>query len=298
MKNGTNNSNQTDKILANLDRLNNRLEIPYSRSKADVWEAMESQLETKAPVKAIKLVHRQVFRLAMAASVLLVVGLVGLIRFYAVDVATNPGQQLLVDLPDGSTVHLSAVSTVSYHPYWWRFARELSLEGEAFFEVESGSRFTVNSAMGATSVLGTRFNIYARGESYRVACQTGKVKVVGQQTGSEVILTANEKAELKAGNGFDVQRGINFEAEAAWINDEFDFKNKPLAEVLEEVERQYGVRIQGKDVLNDGTYDASISGRLVRSELNAESMLDMICTIYNLKFEKINSNEYRIRRNE
>ncbi len=298
MKNGTNDSKQPNEILANLDRLNDRLEIPYSRSKADVWKAMEAQLETKSPVKTIKLVHRQAFRLAMAASVLLVVGLIGVMRFYAVDVSTDPGQQLVVDLPDGSTVHLSAVSTVSYHPYWWRFARELNLEGEAFFEVEPGSYFTVNSAMGATSVLGTSFNIYARGESYRVACQTGKVKVVEQQNGSEVVLTANEKAELEAGNGFNVQRGINFEAEAAWINDEFDFKNKPLEEVLEEVERQYGVRIHGKDLLNTGTYDASISVRLVRYELDTESILDMICTIYNLKFEKVNSNEYRIRRNE
>ncbi|KOH43458.1 FecR family protein [Sunxiuqinia dokdonensis] len=298
MKNETNDRNQANKLLTRLDRLNDRLEIPYSRSKAEVWAAMEARLEPKAPVKTIKLVHRPVFRLAMAASVLLMVGLIGLMRFYSVDMTTSPGQQLVVDLPDGSTVHLSAVSTVSYHPYWWRFARELDLEGEAFFEVEPGSRFTVSSTMGATSVLGTRFNVYARGESYRVACQTGKVKVVGQQNGSEVILTANEKAALKAGNGFEVQRGINFEAEAAWINDEFDFKNKPLVEVLEEVERQYGVHIQGKDVLNDGTYDASISGRLVRSELNTESILEMICTIYNLKFEKLNSSEYRIRQNQ
>lgn len=298
MKNGTNDSNQTNELLAKLDRLNDRLEIPYSRSKADVWKAMEGKLEAKAPVKTIKLVHRQVFRLAMAASVLLVVGLIGLMRFYTVDVSTNPGQVLVVDLPDGSAAHLSAVSTVSYHPYWWRFARELNLEGEAFFEVEAGSRFTVNSGMGATSVLGTRFNIYARGESYRVTCQTGKVKVVESQKGSEVILTAGEKAELIAGNGFEVHRGINFEAEAAWINDEFNFRNKPLDEVLEEVERQYGVRIQGKDLLNDGVYSASVSGRLVRSELNTESILDMICTIYNLKFEMVNSNEYEIRRNE
>ncbi len=298
MKNGTNDSKQTNDILASLDRLNDRLEIPYSRPKADVWKVVEAQLETKAPVKTVKLVHRQAFRLAMAASVLLVVGLIGVMRFYAVDVATNPGQQLVVDLPDGSTVHMSAVSTMSYHPYWWWSARELTLEGEAFFEVEPGRRFTVKSAIAKTSVLGTSFNIYARGESYRVACQTGKVKVVGQRSGAEVILTANEKAELKAGNGFEVERGINFEAEAAWFNDEFDFKNKPLEEVLEEVERQYGVRIQGKNLLNDGTYDASISGRLVRSELNTESILDMICTIYNLKFEKVNPNEYRIRRNE
>jgi ferric-dicitrate binding protein FerR (iron transport regulator) len=298
MKNGTNDRNQSNELPGKLDRLNDRLEIPYSRSKADVWSAMEARLETKAPVKTIKLVHRPVFRLAMAASVLVVVGLIGLMRFYTIDVSTHPGEQLVVNLPDGSTAQLSAVSTVSYHPYWWRFARELSLEGEAFFEVKPGSRFTVSSEMAATSVLGTSFNIYARGESYRVACQTGKVRVVGQQTGSEVILTANEKAELKAGNGFEVQRGINFEAEAAWINDEFNFRNKPLDEVLDEVERQYDVRIKGKDLLNDGTYDASISGRLVRSELNTESILEMICTIYNLKFEKVNSNEYEIRQKE
>ncbi|MGQ7870574.1 FecR family protein [Sunxiuqinia sp. sy24] len=298
MKTWNNNTNRADEVLADLDRLNNRLEIPYSRSKTDVWAAMETQLETVPQVKPIRLYSRPAFRLAMAASILLVVGLVGLMRFYTLDVISNPGQQLVVDLPDGSAVHLSAVSEVSYHPYWWRFSRELSFSGEAFFEVEKGSRFSVKSEKASTIVLGTSFNIFARDQSYRVACQTGKVKVVGQADGSVVILTANEKAELKAGNGFEIQRQINFKSEAAWINDEFNFRGKPLKEVLEEVERQYGVHIQGKDLLNHGTYDASISGHMVRSELNAEAILEMICTIYNLKFEKVNPNEYRISRNE
>lgn len=163
-----------------------------------------------------------------------------------------------------------------------------------FFEVEKGSRFSVKSENATTSVLGTRFNIYARGESYRVVCQTGKVKVVAQADGSEVILTANQKAKLKAGDGFDVQQNINVQAETAWINDEFNFRDQPLKEVLEEVERQYGVIIQGKNLLNDGNYQASISSRMVRSELDAEDILEMICTLYKLQYEKLGPNEYRI----
>ncbi|WP_430974322.1 FecR family protein [Sunxiuqinia rutila] len=294
MKNGSNHTNQSNDILAELDRLDTHLEIPYAKNREEVWKAMEARLETGASKKTISLFRRPAVRLAIAASVLLLLGLIGVMRFYTVDVTSSPGQLLVVELPDGSAVQMSAVSSLTYHPYWWRFSRELSLDGEAFFEVEKGSRFSVKSEKATTSVLGTRFNIYARDESYRVVCQTGKVKVVGQADGSEVILTANQKAELKAGDGFDVQQNINVQAETAWINDEFNFRDRPLKEVLEEVERQYGVSIQGKNLLNDGNYQASISSRMVRSELDAEDILEMICTLYKLQYEKLGPNEYRI----
>jgi len=298
MKDEANDSKQTNDILAKLDRLNDRLEVPYSRSKADVWAAMETQLETKAPAKTIKLIHRPMFRLAMAASVLLVVGLIGLMRFYAVEVSTIPGQQLVVDLPDGSTAQLNAVSVVTYHPYWWRFSRILDFEGEAFFEVENGNRFSVHSSNGSTTVLGTSFNIYSRDENYRVACLTGTVRVNENKGDSLAILTPNEKAELKKSGGFEVIKDINFKDEAAWVDDEFYFYNRPLKDVLREVEVQYGVVIKGKDVI-DGERIYQMTGRLIRSETSVEDILQIICrTFGELNFRQAKDKEYVILKEE
>lgn len=61
-------------------------------------------------------------------------------------------------LPDGSVVRLNSVSRLSYKPLGWYFSRSAELSGEAFFEVEKGSKFTIYSMLGSTSVLGTSFN--------------------------------------------------------------------------------------------------------------------------------------------
>jgi ferric-dicitrate binding protein FerR (iron transport regulator) len=286
-----------------LGKLNAQLEIPFGKTKADVWAEMETQIDTATQPKKISLLSRPVFRLAMAASVVLLLGVVGLMRFYTTTVETQPGHQQLVNLPDGSAVRLNAVSTISYHPYWWRFSRVVALRGEAFFEVEKGSRFMVSSERANTTVLGTSFNIYSRNEDYRVSCLTGKVRV--HTKNDEAVLSANEKAELKEGGTFEVLKNISFEAEAAWINNEFNFRNKPLKEAFEEIERQYGVVIEGKNILNNETLDARISGHIERKDNSANDLIEMICTIYkfdnksdfksyNLNFEKIKENEYRI----
>lgn len=277
--------------LDDLRKLDEQLEIPFAKTKADVWAEMEVQIDAAPQQTKIRLLSRPVFRMAVAASVLLVLGIAGLMRFYTTNVKTLPGQQQLVSLPDGSTVQMNAVSSVSYHPYWWRFSRQVQLEGEAFFEVEKGSRFTVSSEQANTTVLGTSFNVYSREKTYRVSCLTGKVQV--RYAGSEAILTPNEKAELKDG-AFEIQKNIIFENEAAWINNEFNFRNKPLHEILGEIERQYGVIIQNKTILNNEITDAKMSGRLIRTELSSNQILEMIAAIYNLKFEPLKENEYRL----
>ena len=268
--------------------LNKQLEVPFTRTKADVWAEMDAKLDAAPKAKAISLFARPAFRLAIAASVVLLVGLVGVMRFYSTSVNTLAGQHLVVDLPDGSVVQLNAASSLSYHPYWWRFSRDLSFDGEAYFEVEKGSRFRVSSSKGTTTVLGTSFNIYSRDETYRVACLTGKVGVTDRQKQAKVILTPNEMAELNASGVFDVHKNAIVSDETAWIDNKFIFTSTPLKEVFEEIERQYGVRILGKE-----EFKRNYTGNFDRDQ-NIEQVLDFVCKAFGIKFDKINATEYRL----
>ncbi len=270
----------------NVERLNKRLEVTYKKSKADIWATMESKLESANEVKTIRLTDRPVFRWAVAASVVLVLGLTGLMRFYQFSLEAVPGQHLLVDLPDGSVVQLNAASSLSYHPYWWQFSRSLNFEGEAYFEVEKGSTFTVLSSKGSTSVLGTSFNIYSRDEDYRVACLTGKVRVTDNNDG-KLVLLPNQKASLIS-SGFNVQRNVDLREETAWINQEFFFTSKSLSIVLNEIERQYGVQINGADTLN-----YKYTGNFNRRQ-NVEEVLGFVCKPFGIKFEKAGESEFRL----
>lgn len=288
MKKGNTNHQEEKGRGPTVEELQQQLNIPFSKSRADVWEEMESRLVEKTIDRKISIMASPIFRYAMAASIVFVLGLTGVMRFYSVTQDTLPGQHLVVSLPDGSTVNMNASSTLSYHPYWWRFSRSLSFQGEAYFEVEKGSRFTVQSEKGETSVLGTSFNIYSRNENYRVACFTGKVRVTSHKISQTVVLTPNEMAEMNPTGGLDVLQNANVKAETAWVNNEFVFTSVPLKEVMEEIERQYGVKILGKGKIQ-GAYTGNFS-----REKGVEEALHFVCKSLGITFDKVKANEYQL----
>jgi len=56
-------------------------------------------------------------------------------------------------------VVLNSKSTISFNKTDWKNNRQLTLDGEAYFKVEKGSTFTVNTNNGSVTVLGTQFNV-------------------------------------------------------------------------------------------------------------------------------------------
>jgi ferric-dicitrate binding protein FerR (iron transport regulator) len=83
-------------------------------------------------------------------------------------------------LPDGSTVILNASSELSYNESFGKNSRDVSLEGEGFFDVvhEPDLPFIVNTGKVKTKVLGTSFNVRAfPGENVKVTVARGLVEV-------------------------------------------------------------------------------------------------------------------------
>jgi len=197
-------------------------------------------------------------------------------------------------LPDGSIAELNAASEIAYHPYWWKLNRQVSLEGEAFFEVKKGSSFKVSSKFGNTEVLGTSFNIYARNKEYKVFCQTGKVAVSNKSSSVNLIISPGDMAILDNKTSTGV---IRYGASAniiAWRLNEFNFNQEPLAKVLQELSIQYNVNIElDNNNLNNLVY----SGRFKKKE-SVELTLTLICQTFNLKFIPKGKHRYTISRNK
>ncbi|MDA3929761.1 MAG: FecR family protein, partial [Prolixibacteraceae bacterium] len=107
----------------------------WEKSEATVWSDIEAKIEAKPSGKVSRLTSGYV-RWAVAASLLVLLGIGTFMRFYKLSIETNAGEHQLVLLPDDSSVDLNAKSSISYKPYWWRFNREIKFEGEAYFEVE------------------------------------------------------------------------------------------------------------------------------------------------------------------
>ncbi len=220
-------------------------QMPATRSKEQAWELLLGNLEAGKPAgKHVYLFNRaQTWQLAAAASVAcLVVAAVYLFFFQTTTVKVGNGQTLAYQLPDGSTVTLNAGSELQFHEKNWPNQRELHLKGEAFFEVEKGSPFTVVTQQGTVTVLGTSFNVYSRQQRFEVACKTGKVKVNSFKPQAEEILLPGDVVKSN-GQQIDLSSGNAVTRFGQWRQGEFHFEAVSTASVFEELERQFDVKI-------------------------------------------------------
>ena len=131
----------------------------WRKSKDEVWDEIFSDLEEEKPSSKVK--HMSFWRYAAAAVIAVVVAGSSFAYLYTTTETAARGTHLAVVLPDGSNVNLNAESQLKYKPYWWFASRNVTLTGEAYFEVKSGSRFSVKSGNNEVRVLGTSFNVRA-----------------------------------------------------------------------------------------------------------------------------------------
>jgi transmembrane sensor len=261
----------------------------WKTDQEQVWLAVEKAMaQETAGRKLVLNIHKSL--LAMAAVLLLLIGLGSFMRFYSVRVDNPAGQHQMAELPDGSTVYLNADSHIKYHPYWWRLKRQVKFEGEALFNVEKGKTFEVISANGRTEVLGTSFNIYARETEYRVICLTGSVKVTAPSKNS-VVLQPQNKASIQPDGQIIVKHQIETLPEISWKDNYFRFTASPINVVFREIERQYGITIKA-DISKQSLY----SGSFNRTN-NVDQVLEIVCQPMGLSFRKQAGGVYFITQN-
>jgi ferric-dicitrate binding protein FerR (iron transport regulator) len=272
-----------------IDLINKMKPLTAKKSKAQVWAELEELLEKPVQSQA-KLRSIFTYQLKVAASIILIaiLGVLAGLRFYTTAVVCLAGEQKSAQLPDGSTVQLNAQSAVKFHPYWWKINRQVELEGEGFFKVKKGEKFTVISTNGSTSVMGTSFNIYARDYDYEVTCLTGKVNVVAKQSQDQIIITPNQMVKLNTNGKLDTNLNVDAKLATQWTSGKFLFTQVPLRKVLAEIGRQYNVTINNTENLND-LYTGSFS-----KEPNVETVLDLISATFNISYTKSDSGVYTI----
>lgn len=257
--------------------------VPQKRNKAEALEILRTKLH---PQIAVKPTRSLLIYWAAAASVALI-ALLSTVYFYnsAINyLIADRGQHSEYTLPDGSTVNVNADSKISYSKARFTKRRILKLEGEAFFSVQKGNPFVVETKLGNVEVLGTNLNVYARNNNLNVACLTGKVKVTAR--GESLILGPGEKADLISGKLLKTT-SINPGQMAGWRTGEFHFESVPLISIFEEVERQFNVSITAKDLEN-----RYFTGDFSNKDLN--EALQTICLPMQLDYEIISGNKIRI----
>lgn len=255
--------------------------VPEGKKEEAIWNSIESRLDKKTKVVPMTPWFKWA---ASAAAVILIAFSLILIQpdeqNYFADGITE------ISLPDGSSVTLNAGTSMSFSESFFG-ARNVSLEGEGFFEVTPGKEFTVTTSNGIITVLGTSFDVSSLGNDFSVKCYTGKVKVANLE--NEAILTPGE--EVSALNG--VYLGVvNFDTSTGkeWTEGIFYYKNEPIIKVFAEIGRQFNVEI----TFDIDNMNRSYSG-LFSNQDNLDDVLKTICAPMELSFELVESNKYVVR---
>jgi ferric-dicitrate binding protein FerR (iron transport regulator) len=262
------------------------LHVSWSRTEEEIWRDLSVKMKT-TPVIQLK---PKIFgwQIAVAASLVLLLSIGIFMRTYTATTEAFIAQHINTQLPDGSIINLNAGSEISYKPYWWWIKRQVILQGEAYFEVNKGKKFSVESSSGNTEVLGTSFNIYSRDDRYEVTCISGKVKVQANETKHSVILHPEEKASLQKTGQFILEENVNIENTKAWMSNKLVFTSVQLIEVFKEIERQYNVKIKVPS-----NFKQLYTGSFEKSD-SVEEVLNLICRPFELEVKKDKKNQYQI----
>jgi ferric-dicitrate binding protein FerR (iron transport regulator) len=194
-------------------------------------------------------------------------------------VSTKPGMRTQIQLPDGSVVKLNASSSLTYDKNFGKNVREVSLTGEAFFDVtkDSSHPFIIHTNVIDIKVLGTAFNVksYPNDANTETSLLRGKVEVtVKNRSNEKFYLEPNEKLVVANDNSMIAkpsasqpgQKGTKIDVstkpiyllqhithdrvdsaiiiETSWLDNRLIFQeNETFREIAPKMERWYGVQI-------------------------------------------------------
>lgn len=276
---------EMEKVIAFTEKLT----IPENKPKADAWADILGKINDDASDNEVILVpekreNRKWIPWVASIAAIFLMGYFGMLQMEKPSVYTTASTDTIShNLPDNSVVTLNSQSSISVLEDSWESDRKVRLEGEAFFEVEPGSKFTVVTDYGEVTVLGTSFNVYARPSGFEVTCKTGSVKVSFKE--SEMTLKPGYKAYYtefsKPSTDLSILKTVEVSVNeiGAWREGNFYYDGINLQEVINEMERQFDIEIDVSANLSGLFYNGYFS------KMNLTEALQLVFIPMGLTFE-------------
>ena len=171
------------------------------------------------------------------------------------EVKTNPGMTTSLTLSDGTVVFLNSESRLTYPSHFNGDTRNVTLQGEAYFEVAKNpeKRFIVSTShQSQIEVLGTHFNV----EAYEDEPDVSTTLVEGQvcfhfsdkdYLAKKVVMKPGPRLVYSSTNGDVHLYATSCLSETAWKDGKIIFNNTPLDVALRMLEKRFNVTFKLKN---------------------------------------------------
>ena len=149
-------------------------------------------------------------------------------------------------LPDGTHVWLNSDSELSFPLQFDSTKREVSLSGEAYFDVTKDPQkpFTVKLTGGIeVKVLGTQFNVQAYPDEKTIETTLCEGSVNVSDGTKETTLTPSLQAVYSKTDKSITTRKVDIRLYTSWKKGLFVFENKPLEEIMTTLSRWYNINV-------------------------------------------------------
>ena len=243
--------------------------------KGAAWEKISAGINNTSTIqsKGRTIVFPAWTRTAMAAAAVLVIGLfviIGVNKTGNVTVIADAGDKQ-VTLPDNSTITLKQGAILAYHKSFNEEDRNITLQGEAFFDVARNEQmpFIINAGDVCVQVLGTSFYVKC-GKAAYVAVVTGKVQVTAiKNTTNKLILTPGETGQLE--NGKLMEDATDIYALMYWKTGNLNFADVPLAEVAARLDKIFAESVRLSEMM-----PAEAGRQVVNITFNQQTLEEML----------------------
>ena len=253
---------------------------PYEADLTQACDQVESRLDPAAEAPARPTRRIVLYRRLSGIAAALLIGLLVVWWLRAPQpspagpvaaatlVQTEPGEVRELRLPDSSRVWLNGNSQLRYDPAFE--PRRVELVGEAYFDIArmEDHPFEITSGEAKTVVLGTAFNVraYPTEDKVEVTVDRGKVALVeAEQPQVAVVLSAGKTGSYDKVEKSLVEAVSPKTNAASWKNRELVYEGTPLSEVIESLERYFGVQIE---VANPALLNCRLDGDYPQPQLD------------------------------
>jgi transmembrane sensor len=185
----------------------------------------------------------------------------------SLEVIAPSGSKTVVQLSDGSEIHLNYGSKVKYPHFFSGHTREVTLTGEGFFKVahDPEKPFIVKAGRLNIKAVGTTFNVlaYPDDDFIETTLVTGKVILEQVKENGKVEKIGTMRPDLHV--TCNLQTGSisstegSIEKYISWTEGKLIFEDTPILQVTERLSRMFNVDFEVNDEIKDYIYTVTFA---------------------------------------